>query len=360
MKNSLASSLASSLFAFALAFTASADGQPAIVEWSSGDLAETGIPSGVAVTGHFVEIDEPSAEDASTFPTATVYEKMLAGDYGESTTVVAQPDALEGGLYAAYVTTNATLPAYVLGLFTYERKGGTYALHAVGKYEWGSATPGFPANTDYTQIAEVAVANGAEWVLVAGTPDDSEDDSEIGSAGGSATPTATAAPSYKVEFLSNGGTGKMKTQSFKSGQTKRLLKNTFKRKGYVFKGWAKSKSKAKNGKVAFKDQQKVRNLTASGGTVTLYAVWAKKPYKVKFYRTYKGVKGKMKTQSFKYGQKKKLLKNKFKRDGYVFVGWAKSKAKAKKGKVTFKNRQKVKNLTTAGKTVKLYAVWKKK
>lgn len=105
---------------------------------------------------------------------------------------------------------------------------------------------------------------------------------------------------------------------------------------------------------------KVKNLAQRGGTAILYAVWVKKPYKVKFCKTLKGVKGKMKTQSFKYGQSKKLSKNKFKKSGYKFKGWAKSKAKAKKGKVKYKNCQKVKNLTKTGKTVKLYAVWKKK
>ena len=73
-----------------------------------------------------------------------------------------------------------------------------------------------------------------------------------------------------------------------------------------------------------------------------------------------GVTGTMSEETFTYGKKKKLSKNKFKRKGYVFKGWAKSKALAKKGKVAYKNKQAVKNLVTNGKTVKLYAVWKKK
>ena len=59
---------------------------------------------------------------------------------------------------------------------------------------------------------------------------------------------------------------------------------------------------------------------------------------------------------FKYGKAAKLSANKFKRNGYAFKGWAKSK----KGKVVYKNKAKVKNLTDKnGKTVTLYAVWKK-
>ena len=65
-------------------------------------------------------------------------------------------------------------------------------------------------------------------------------------------------------------------------------------------------------------------------------------------------------QTMTYGKAKKLSKNKFTRKGYVFKGWAKSKKLAKKGKVAYKNGKKVKNLVTNGKTVKLYAVWKKK
>ena len=51
-----------------------------------------------------------------------------------------------------------------------------------------------------------------------------------------------------------------------------------------------------------------------------------------------------------------LRANAFKRTSYKFKGWAKTK----KGKVAYKNKAKVKNLTDKnGKTVTLYAVWKK-
>ena len=65
---------------------------------------------------------------------------------------------------------------------------------------------------------------------------------------------------------------------------------------------------------------------------------------------------KMPAQTMTYGKKKNLTANKFKRTGYSFKGWAKSK----KGKVAYKNKASVKNLVANGKTVKLYAVWKKK
>mgnify|MGYP003426783364 CR=1 FL=1 len=58
-----------------------------------------------------------------------------------------------------------------------------------------------------------------------------------------------------------------------------------------------------------------------------------------------------------YGKKYKLTANKFKKKGYKFVGW--NTKKNGKGKM-YKNKAKIKNLTSKnGKTVTLYAQWKK-
>ena len=102
----------------------------------------------------------------------------------------------------------------------------------------------------------------------------------------------------------------------------------------------------------------MKNLAAAGKSATLYARWAKKAYKVKFVAN--GGKGKMKAQKMTYGKAKKLSKNKFKREGYKFKGWAISRSAAKKGKVAYKDGNPVKGLVRNGGTVKLYAVWKKK
>lgn len=62
-----------------------------------------------------------------------------------------------------------------------------------------------------------------------------------------------------------------------------------------------------------------------------------------------------------YGKSKILTANKFTRNGYKFAGWALSKSNAAKGKVLYRNKAKIKNLTTKNvKRVILYAVWKKK
>ena len=163
---------------------------------------------------------------------------------------------------------------------------------------------------------------------------------------------------YIVKFVANGGklpTGKkMSAQKIPVGKATKLRKNVFVRKGWIFIGW----SKTKTGAVACKNAQSVKNLALSGKTVTLYAQWAKKSYNISFYAI--GGTGKMTNQKMIYGESAKLKANKFTKKGYRFVGWAKSKKLAMKGKVTYKNKKKVKNLTKNGKTVKLYAVWKKK
>ena len=167
-----------------------------------------------------------------------------------------------------------------------------------------------------------------------------------------------AVTKYKVAFNGNGGKApkkkKMKALSMTYGTAKSLPKNIFTRKNYVFIGWSTSKK----GPAMYANKASVKNLTTKGGTVTLYAQWAKKSYKVAFVAN--GGKGKMAVQAMTYGKATALAACKFTRKGYTFAGWATSAANAKKGKVAFKNKKKVKNLVTTGKAVKLYAVWKKK
>ena len=161
---------------------------------------------------------------------------------------------------------------------------------------------------------------------------------------------APPAPSiYTVRFSANGGTGKMSAQTMVSGEAAKLKAGAFTRKGWVFAGWATRK----DGPVAYADGKAVKNLCAAGKSVTLYAVWAKPKYKVAFYAN-DGTNVSV-AQTFKYGEAKALKANAFKRKGYAFQGWAKKKD----GPVVFKNKKTVKNLTTTGGTVKLYAVWKK-
>ena len=162
---------------------------------------------------------------------------------------------------------------------------------------------------------------------------------------------------YRIRFDANGGTGKMAEQTVSKGANAKLSANKFTKSGCVFLGWAKSKT----GAVAYANKAKVRDAAAAGKTLTLYAQWAKSKYTVKF-NAYGGKlpKGKkMAAQTLAYGKAAKLRKNAFTRSGYVFAGWATSKANAKKGVIAYKNAQSVKNLRVDGKATTLYAVWAK-
>ena len=112
-------------------------------------------------------------------------------------------------------------------------------------------------------------------------------------------------------------------------------------------GWATSKT----GAVAYKNAQTVKNLRTDGKTQTLYAKWAKNSYKVAFNAN--GGSGTMAAQVMTWNKAVALRKNAFKRTGFTFAGWAKTKT----GTVAYKNAASVKNLKSDGGTATLYAVW---
>ena len=154
---------------------------------------------------------------------------------------------------------------------------------------------------------------------------------------------------YTVAFNANGGTGTMAAQGMTYNKAAALRANAFKRANYLFKGWSRTAS----GAIAYTNQQTVKNLTATrDGTVTVYAKWARRKFKVAFNAN--GGTGTMAEESFNAGEAKALTANAFKRKGYAFAGWATSAA----GKVAYKNKQSVKDLTKkSGGTVTLYAKW---
>lgn len=80
-------------------------------------------------------------------------------------------------------------------------------------------------------------------------------------------------PYYTVAFNANGGTGTMTNQEIDTDVPTRLTLNSFTRDEYIFQGWTSSPS----GTVIYSDGQEVTNITASGTTIILYAVWKKAP-----------------------------------------------------------------------------------
>ena len=156
---------------------------------------------------------------------------------------------------------------------------------------------------------------------------------------------------YSVKFNANGGNGSMSNITCTYDASKNLPANTFTRSGYVFIGWATSSG----GSVVYTDKASVNNLTStSGAIINLYAVWqnTSNSYLVNFNSN--GGSGSMSTQTFKVDETKALNSNAFTRTGYIFQGWATSAS----GSVAYADRASVKNITTVGKSITLYAVWK--
>jgi uncharacterized repeat protein (TIGR02543 family) len=155
--------------------------------------------------------------------------------------------------------------------------------------------------------------------------------------------------SYTIKYVLNGGeNSEDNPDTFKATDATFKLKSPTK-KGYKFSGWYTDKE--------FTSDKVTKIKKGTIGKVTLYAKWTPITYSVTFDGN-GADSGSMKTKTYKYGKSYTLPANKFKRSGYTFVGW--STKKNGKG-TTYKNKKSIKNLTTkSGKTITLYAQWKKK
>ena len=153
---------------------------------------------------------------------------------------------------------------------------------------------------------------------------------------------------YKLHYDANGGTGSMTDSTVTYDNSFTLPQNTFKKSGYEFLGW----SKTKDGTVAYQDEGKFTYKTASD--TTLYAVWGEGQYNVSFQPN--GADADSKTVTLKCSQQETLQKNTYTRKGYTFVGWNSNPYAAS---AEYSDEQKVTDLAASGKTKKLYAVWKK-
>ncbi len=165
---------------------------------------------------------------------------------------------------------------------------------------------------------------------------------------------------YKISFRWNGGDGgKLAAVQATYGEEYQLPLNTFYRKYYRFTGW---NTKADGTGKAFADGATVSNLSATDGAeVILYAQWAKtryQNYKIVFTKNDPDATGKDLTQTAVNGTSVKLWQNHFTKEGYLFVGWAKSPT----GEVAFTNGQTVSYPSINGDAatkVTLYAKWQK-
>lgn len=124
---------------------------------------------------------------------------------------------------------------------------------------------------------------------------------------------------YKIKYKGNGATsGSMNSVSTcKYGKKYTLAANKFKRTDYVFVGW---NTKADGTGKSYANKEKVKNLTSKKNkTITLYAQWEKKSYRI----TYVLNGGVMldKNPTTYYADTKTFELNAPVRAGYTFKGW---------------------------------------
>ena len=134
-----------------------------------------------------------------------------------------------------------------------------------------------------------------------------------------------------IIFSANDGEGRtMDAQVFESGKAQKLSKNTYRKDGYVFQGWATNLEHAVVGTVDYKDEAVI----TANSDMTLYAVWAKCDRIVHFNANggvFKDKDGNVITQfdqHFTYGESKPLFTDeltpmKMDEDGNAnqFLGW---------------------------------------
>lgn len=156
---------------------------------------------------------------------------------------------------------------------------------------------------------------------------------------------------YKVEFSACGGEGEMNSLELRYTQESALPECTFTYTDRLFAGWALSAS----GEAEYADGATVSKLTAEHeATVTLYAVWARQFYTIKFNGN--GGLGSMSDADVDMSRETALTANAFVRQGYHFLGWATTAD----GEVKYADGATVSRLSTeAGSEINLYAVWER-
>ena len=201
---------------------------------------------------------------------------------------------------------------------TFKRTGYTFA-------GWNTKADGKGTKyTDKQQVQNLSKKNGAKVTLYA----------------------QWKANKYKIAFNANGGTGTApKTITATYGKNVTLPKNTFKRSNYTFAGWGVDKKTVK-----YAANKAYKNLKSSG-TITLYAVWTRNTYTVKFdLNGGKGTAATKKLNTATAYQIDKLVTAPTK-SGFVFKGWKGSNGK------TYAANAKIKDLAKSGKTITLTAIW---
>lgn len=155
---------------------------------------------------------------------------------------------------------------------------------------------------------------------------------------------------YTIAYNANGGTDAPSSQTKTYDVELKLETGVPTNTGYTFLGWARS-SQSTTAEFAAGATLTSDLTTASGATVTLYAVWKAHTYEVHFNKGL-DIAGTMDNQPFNYDEEKSLSKNQFTKWGYEFDSWIDTDEKE------YSDQEKVKNLTSVdGATFTLNPQW---
>ena len=120
---------------------------------------------------------------------------------------------------------------------------------------------------------------------------------------------------YTVTFNANGGSNAPSAQTFQVGSSVTLSSATPTRTGYRFLGWSQNQN-------ATTESYAPGSTQTFDGNVTLYAVWTRQTYTITFNAN--GGSNAPAAQTKTYGVDLTLASSQPTRDGYAFVGWAKT------------------------------------
>ena len=170
---------------------------------------------------------------------------------------------------------------------------------------------------------------------------------------------AHAATTVTIKYNGN-GTSYTDFKTYSVGKKRQALNGKITRKNYAFLGWDLNKN-------AEKPSYKPKNGVGDGwiemikkerkGFATLYAVWRPNPVTIVF-NSNGGTKNTFKSTTYSYAMAGRSFIGDITRKGYYCAGWATTK----NGKVSYSLHDKATKdfiKKNAGKTVTLYAVWKK-
>ena len=171
---------------------------------------------------------------------------------------------------------------------------------------------------------------------------------------------------YAIQYIRNDGSGSVRTIGFNGGVSGKLNSVKalgFERRGYTFGGWATSTAAARAKKAWRPDMGSVSQPVANGKLLQIYAIWKLTPgyYSIRFNKN-DGT-GKWRELGYKYGDNTTLptIANglQWSRAGYKFGGWATSAANAANGIAWRGDKGVTRTPVAAGKTLNVYAIWKK-